>query len=435
MNFKQTTVKQRRAFYEQHVRGETYRAIAAQAGVSKECVRYWYRRLRDGGDCQSRYRREPGGLLGRFDGKVRYAILRLRLAHPRWGPERILYHLQQRDALKGLALPGRAAIGRYLHQWYRFRRRPRANAEPKTRPKPAEWVHQRWQLDFKVDIRLADGSLVHLYTLYDTFSGACIGGEVFVSHSGRRPSLPTVMAFLRRCFARWQTLPTEIQTDREVVLVGRPVAYPFPSRFTLWLTGLGIHHRLIRPSRPTDNAQVERGHRTVFDYAIAGNEALPAAHLQTIVETAVEELAFHLPSRAKNSQGQPPVLAFPQLCQPTTTFQPEHELAHFDLKRVHDYLANGAWQRRVGATGQLAIGQQRTYSVGRPYAGQDVLVRFDPADSHFVFATTDQPDLEIGRRPARALEVTDLTGIAEWPFGHGLQQLPLPFSVRQEVNC
>ena len=71
--------------------------------------------------------------------------------------------------------------------------------------------------------------------------------------------------------------------------------------------------------------------------------------------------------------------------------------------------------------------KQRRYGIGSAYARQQILVRFDPADRHFVFSTIDDPDREIARRPARGLEVTDITGLAEWPLGLGLQQLPLPW--------
>ena len=64
---KHTTPSQRRAFYELHEQGLSYPEIAAQAHVSPECVRYWCRRQRDGGSCESSYYRAPSGLLSRFD--------------------------------------------------------------------------------------------------------------------------------------------------------------------------------------------------------------------------------------------------------------------------------------------------------------------------------------------------------------------------------
>lgn len=89
----------------------------------------------------------------------------------------------------------------------------------------------------------------------------------------------------------------------------------------------------------------------------------------------------------------------------------------------------------MNKTGQVSLGgQHEYYRVGRTYAGQEVWVRFDPADRHFVFYQTAseqdeqaEEDLqEIGRRPARFLEVEDLTGLAIWPVGLVPQQLALP---------
>jgi len=36
-----------------------------------------------------------------------------------------------------------------------------------------------------------------------------------------------------------------------------------PSQLTLWLIGLGVEHRFSRPNTPTDQAQIERTHRTL----------------------------------------------------------------------------------------------------------------------------------------------------------------------------
>ena len=78
-----TTPKQRQSFYVRHIRGETYAAIAESENVSKECVRYWCRRQRDGGGYETTYRRESGGWLSHFEPRVRYCVLRLRVEHPR----------------------------------------------------------------------------------------------------------------------------------------------------------------------------------------------------------------------------------------------------------------------------------------------------------------------------------------------------------------
>jgi transposase InsO family protein len=435
---KWTTPRQRRAFYRRYLQGETYQEIADSAGVSKDCVRYWCRRQRDGGDCQTRYQHQSPGLLSRFDPLVRYCILRLRLENPRWGPDSIREHLKKRKSLRGLALPSRASIGRYLHQWPRFRR-PQKEKLKSERPKEATEVHQRWQMDFKVEIALDNGTLVTLYTVRDPVGAVCPGAFVFptgqVGQKGSKVTLERTRSALRTCFARWGTLPDEIQTDGEPALVGK-AQDSFPSVFTLWLKGLGIEHLVIRPGRPTDNAQVERCHRTLNDYAIVGHTDADVEELQDILDQAVYELTYELPSRAKGCGGRAPIVAHPELLQPRRPFQPEHELAHFDLRRVDTYLATFTWERKVGKTGQITLGgRHQSYTVGRLYAGQQVMVRFDPTDRHFFFYDPDNPDEEIGRRPARDLDVADLTGLATWPEGLGPQQLPLPLVFSEGVNC
>lgn len=433
-----TSVKQRLRFYVRHLRGETYQEIADCEAVSRECVRYWCRRQRDGGDCQSRYARAKLGCLQRFDPKVRYRILRLRLEHPRWGPNRILMRMKKRPSLKDLKLPSESSLGRYLHQWERFRRRRPYEEGPPARVMHAEQVHQQWQVDFKLGIPLKGGNLVNLCTIRDPVGEACIGAFVFSAGKrkpGKRVKFEQLRSALRQCFTYWNTLPAEIQTDNEAVFVGASWD-PFPSRFTLWLKGLGIGHRLIRPGTPTDNAEVERCHRTIYDYAIAGNEAMDLSGLQAILSEAVEELCFQLPSRAHGCNGLSPIEAHPQLLQPPRPFQPQHELAIFNLQAVDACLAEFTWQRKVWKTGQITMGGTRLrYSVGRAYARQLVLVRFDPLDRHFVFFLLSDPEFEIGRRPARNLEIADLMGFETWPVGLGSQQLLLPLPAFQGVCC
>ena len=434
---RQTTPVQRRTFYELHEQGLTYPQIAKQYNVSRECVRYWCRRQRDGGSCRTTYHKVPTGILSRFDPLVRYCILRLRLEHPRWGPGMLRFHLPRRPALRCFALPSRAQIGRYLHQWPKFRRKRKEKQEDK-RPDPPRQVHQRYQFDFKINIGLLDGTAVDLHTVRDPVGEVCIGAVLHVTEQAnlrtRRVPMEDARSTLRRCFDRWNTLPDEVQTDGESTLVTSSDD-GFPSDFTLWLRGLGIEHLVTRPGHPTDNSEVERCHRTINDYAIVGNEKHPAVELQAILDEAVLDLAFELPSRAEECAGRTPVETHPELLEPRRPFRAEHELALFDLGRVDAFLSTFTWTRKVGKTGQICIGgQHEYYSVGRAYARHEVVVRFDPTDRHFVFylpesehddQAQEEPQ-EIGRRPARNIQVEDLTGLATWPAGLVPQQLPLP---------
>jgi transposase InsO family protein len=434
-----TTPEQRRRFHQRHKQGESYPAIANSEGVNRATVRYWCRRLRRGGSGRTIYRRQPAGLLARFDPVVRYAILRLRLEHPRWGPNRIRERLKTRPSVRGRPLPSEASIGRYLHQWPCFRRQPSQKVIAQRLNQPTQ-VHQRWQLDFKLDIALGDGTLATLHTVRDPVGEVALGAVLFpAKRVGQRTEKVTVeqaRSTLRHCFAAWHALPDEVQTDGEPKLVGQK-ATAFPTPFTLWLTGLGIQHLVTRPGRPTDNSEVERCHRTLNEYAIVGNQGEDLAGLQAILNQSIYELAFELPSRAEGCHGRPPAVAHPELSQPRRVYAPELELALFDPKRVDAYLATFTWERQVGKNGQITLGgRHQRVLVGRDHGGQQVKVRFDPADRHFVFYQSDgDEDKEVGRRRAPGLEVSDLTGLAEWPLGLGPQQLVLPLFTKDGVSC
>jgi transposase InsO family protein len=422
----QTTPDQRHSFFAEHRDGRSYREIAEAAHVSPMCVRYWCRRLRDGKPVDTTYRRQPAGLLHSFDPLVRYVILRLRLQHPHWGPSRLRFHAQRRPSLRGMRLPRAASIGYYLHQWECFHRRPRLAQTAATTTAPGR-VHEQWQVDYKMDIALADGRRISLLDVHDPVGAAAIGSfshptPAPAAHS-RYLTFAEIRQDLRLCFAHWRTLPERIQTDNEAVFVGKPGS-GFPSPLQLWLKGLGIDHDHIRARHPTDNAGVERQHRTVYDYAILGgadhSDAVPAA-----LDRALVDLNQELPSRAHGCHGQPPLTAHPDLLQPCRLFTAERELASFDLRRVDAYLASFVWTRKVGKTGQLNLGAHRSrYGVSRKYAGQKVVVHFDPQDRMMVFC--DSTGKEIRRRPSQGLELTDLTGLQAWPVGLGVQQIPLP---------
>jgi len=336
-----------------------------------------------------------------------------------------------------MKLPSRPEIGRYLHQWERFRRQPKESSED-TRPNPPTEVHQRWQVDFKTNIRLQNGTAVDLHTVRDPVGEACIGAVVHVTQQvttrTKRVTMREVQTTVRRCFDFWNTLPDEIQTDGEPTLVNSD-ENGFPSDFTLWLAGLDVQHLVTRPQTPTDNAEVERCHRTVNDYAIVGNEKHSVVELQSILDEAVLEMAIDLPSRADGCAGRTPAEAHPELMEPRRPFQAAHELAIFDLTRVDSFLSTFIWTRKVNKVGQVSIGgQHKYYTVGQDYAYQQVVVRFDPRDRSFVFYLPSseqdyidpEPLPEIGRRPARDIEVETLTGLATWPADLVPQQLPLP---------
>ncbi len=123
-----------------------------------------------------------------------------------------------------------------------------------------------------------------------------------------------VREVLRAGFTEWQTLPDGVVTDNELSLGGSPTD-PFPSLLTLWLVGLGVRHIFIRPHCPTDQAQVERTHRTPSDFAL---DEESQANLTALQQALDRERVLHntlfpcsgqrlsRPPAAGGSPGAPP---------------------------------------------------------------------------------------------------------------------------------
>ena len=210
--------------------------------------------------------------------------------------------------------------------------------------------------------------------------------------------------------------------DNQTGLVAARQSNDFPTTLTLWLIGLGVGHVFIRPGRPTDNAEVERCHRTLTDYAIIGNQDLPQEQLQRVLDLSVHELNFELSSQAHGCHGKPPVEAHPELLQPSRLFHPEQELACFDLQRVYDYLAGFSWERTVSKVGRIDLGGFR-YGVGSQHARKRITIRFESASCEFVLY--DDQTL-IRRHSARGLSIEALTGLGIAKSSPGPQQLLLP---------
>lgn len=279
-------------------------------------------------------------------------------------------------------------------------------------------------MDFKVDLQTEQGQWLHLHTVRDPVGAAFITALLYPAAGKRtKVSFEQVRTTLRQAFSTFG-LPEEVQTDGEPVL-NPQAGDTFPSLFTLWLAGLGIRHLRGRPGVPTDDAEVERAHRTLYDYVLIDHLDALVDPLQEHLHHACLELNHEYPSRAHGCYGRPPMQAHPELLHPPRPFDPHYELARFDLSKVDAYLSSLSFERKVGKTGQISLGKRLgTYSVGRSYARQKVIVRFDPSDRCFVAFHQDR---EIRRWKAKQLEVEHILGFALLSPGLCPQQLALPF--------
>jgi putative transposase len=413
------TLAEKEWLYAEKMRGRSLTAIAADLGCSRQTARKWWRVARDHGRAafqQARRGRAATGVLSRFPPELTSRALTLKREHPSWGPDRAQSELQCDPTLLGLRLPSRSRLAVLFKTACPDLVAPR---RPRSPPPPAPAapiaVHECWQLDCQEAIPLADGHRASICTLRDPVGAAILTSRAFdVSGGprGRRLTWQELREVIRSAFACWETLPDAIQTDNEVCLGGQP-SDPAPSQLTLWLVGLGVQHRFIRPNTPTDQAQVERTHRTLDGFVGLPDPRLDLEQLQQRLDIEREQHNRFFPSRASDCAGRPPLVAHPELQQPRRAYRLEWERQLFDEQRVYDYLASISLERKVSSTGQIQL-RGRSRAVGRAFAGQSVIVRCDAETHEWVVQQADS--VEVKRLPIRGLNVTMLTGITDLPL-------------------
>ena len=154
-----------------------------------------------------------------------------------------------------------------------------------------------------------------------------------------------------------------------------------PSALALWLIGLDVQVILNRPHHPTDNGIVER-HQGVLAGWVEPHRASDRADFQQQLAAAIHMQQERYPAIHGLSRLQ----AFPDLLHNPRAYRPELEDQLWSWERVALWLSQRVWRRRVDKVGRISWFSS-AYSVGRAHAGQDVLIRFDPAQHHWIIET------------------------------------------------
>ncbi len=350
--------------------GHTLAEMAVEVGCSVSCARKWWRVGRDRGlEGLRAPRRSRGhtGTLSHFDPRVAEAALACKRAHRRWGADRVLLEVKSDPTLTGLAFPKRSRLAAFFKERCPdcvASRKPRPPA--RRRPVDVTGVHEMWQLDSQEGIRLTNGEIATLCNIRDPVGAAMVASQAFsvkTERHWRKLTWTEVRGVLRDAFTEWHTLPDGVRTDNELGLAGGPND-PFPGHLTLWLVGLGVKHCLIRPGHPTDQPHIERNHRTLDDLALDDAAVGDLTRLQQALDRERQLHNTQFPTHASDCAGQSPLMAHPELLNPRRYYQPEIELALFDLQRVYDYLATFTFTRTVSDAGQVSLGRQ-IYSLGK----------------------------------------------------------------------
>lgn len=405
--------------------GATLRQIAHELHCAVSTMRKWWRRQREGHLPPSRGR-PAQGILSTYPAALVSQAIAIKREHPHWGPANVKLELRRLPAFQTAHLPSDARLAALFKACCPEAVQPRQRRQyPERPPTPVRLPHQRWQIDGKEHVVLADQEIVTMLDVRDVAAALMIASRAIVTTTAkgwRKVTLPEVQATLRTAFLEWG-MPLEIQTDHEVVYTGAPSA-DFPSHFTLWLVGLGIEHIPSRHRRPTDQPHIERNHRTLAEMTWADETFGAVAQLQDAADDRRTRYNTELPVHAADCHGQPPLVAHPHARHSGRPYHPAMEWTLFEIARVDAYLAAQVWTRQISANGTISLGHQ-VYGVGRAYAHQTVSVRFVCASRSFRIQSADGTILV--EQKAVGLDKVDLIGFMPWEGAKPLGwQLPLP---------
>ncbi len=241
-------------------------------------------------------------------------------------------------------------------------------------------------------------------------------------YAERRPTTADYQLFLRLTFVEWG-LPERLAVDHDSVFIDSRSPSPFPSRFHLWLQGLGIRLVFGRKGRPTDQGVTERSHQ-LWDQQVVRDQTFPT--WQALYLALQERRTFlneGLPCATLDEQ--PPLVAHPEARVPRRLYRPEWEVECFDLTRIYEYLAQGRWFRQVSRDGTLSLGGQ-VYHLGRSSAAQQLEIIFDPSDHLLCFRAAD--GTVVAQQPLQGISAHTLIGELADLLALPVFQLALPLT-------
>jgi len=366
--------------------------------------------------------------LASFDKLVVFKILDLRHHHPGWGALTIWTELNQDKSLSGFKIPKPSTIALLLKLkgltkvYEEHVEMPRSKMHFPNRP------HHIWQIDSQGATDVNSIGRVNLINTKDVFSKLYSGTlpAPARSHNGS-PSGTDYQLALRLAFSEFG-MPQKIQTDHAGVFFENKGKSPFPTRFHLWLVSLGIDLIYSRKYRPTDQAVVERAHRTIADQVLKGQSFDSLKALHRYCDARRKCLNEQIPS--SSTKGLPPLMAFPNAKFSGRAYRPEIERKLIQLPRIFQFLSQGKWNRKAGKTKTVHLGGQ-WYYIKKAASFSKVRITFEKKENLLIFR--DVNELILDKQPIKGITTEILMGETFFEASLPDFQLQLPFTWEQQV--
>jgi len=186
---------------------------------------------------------------------IEEVILELRRKHARWGPKKLLGHLERKD--ERTPWPALSTIGELLkREGLAVPRRLRRRSPPYSQPfAEAGEPNRVWCMDFKGWFRTGDGERIDPLTMTDACSRYLLRCQAV-----ERTNIEHVQPVLEAAFREYG-MPWAMRSDNGAPFASRAIAGL--SRLSVYLMKLGIVPERIQPGHPEQNGRHERMHRTL----------------------------------------------------------------------------------------------------------------------------------------------------------------------------
>jgi len=309
-------MEQRIEFAIKALRTLNFRVLCQEYGISAKTGYKWRERfLRKGLDGMEEESRRPKSHSEQLPEEEVCEIVRLKLAHPSWGPRKIReLYLRRHGEVASESTFKRVLERAGLTQKRRRRRSTEAGRLRSGRRAGA--ANEVWTVDFKGWWR-SGGKRCEPLTIRDEHSRYIL--EVRLLKDGRSE---TVHKNFEQIFER-HGLPEAIRSDN-----GSPFASSNAllglSRLSAWWVALGIDLERGRPGHPQDNASHERMHgdisRELEAVGEGDQEALDLWRQTFNYERPHEALRMRCPGEVytaseRKYEGTPEDLDYPQMCR------------------------------------------------------------------------------------------------------------------------
>ncbi|MDB6056849.1 MAG: hypothetical protein JWO95_693, partial [Verrucomicrobiales bacterium] len=266
MPWKETQkMDQRIEFVLQSMNCVNFRELCSDHGISAKTGYKWRERFIEQGLAgMNELSRRPWGHADQLSEQVACEIVRLKVAHPHWGPRKIAALYQRKHG--AASAPSESSFKRVLERaGLTVPRRTRRSAEAGrlTSGVKAQQPNDVWTVDFKGWWKDRDGLRVEPLTVRDEHSRMLLDMRILADSRTE-----SVRACFERLFERYG-LPSAIRSDN-----GSPFASSRAllglSKLSVWWLALGIDLERNRPGCPQDNGGHERMHRDIRQELQAG---------------------------------------------------------------------------------------------------------------------------------------------------------------------